>query len=1126
MALIKCVDCGKEFSNRASACPNCGCPTEVVLEELENSIKKRNIVATYDIWGYKFSLDKSDITYISLVKTIREQREKILDSVTDQYYQFGSIDRLVEELPEFYSNVLDIMVSNAVSSLNISGIYDCDTDAFMKKYGASFDLTSLMEPIITRFLEIQNFEQEAIEYREYLRQQRLNTWSGGGFGIEGALKGYFKAQLMNIGTEFLHFHSDNINHNKNMAEVAKAKKNLYENENTKSLVINALMDTYDICFNAVIEELKVNGILSNTLFEETKARCIFNNIIVGINSDRVDLNVIKEQCLSAFKYDPAFQNLIELMLDIDESPNNNDLIEYADDFGFYELYLQHVQSNLKNKYREYISKITEVDIATNVLFKDALKQCITLKEHGLDITEILEDVCHSRIKYPMTSDELSELEKWINSESLGLDEDQIDCFMEILDDVEVTDVNAEELNELIKMFCAKYAQNQKDDFCFLHDSKIDIRKQDEFKDFEKCCSLPLDAHVYMTYSVYHRDEPETLIALTDKGIYIYDGWFYDRIFLSWKEYADSKIEVNWFKLTLDGNTFKFCCSEDLEKLFFDLHKELCTYFETGKSKYVYNIAQWEKAFQNCEDDFLDNVDLDLNKFVENFCLNISKEYDTKITTFDLDSTEYTGFNVFWVCRNSFSDIKEYWNRYKEYWEFDDNVKLYAMDAFFTKYNGIFREHSVLFTDKGIYIYISFDEEDVFSEGEWIDLAFVDYYLIDGFKFNSSIVIEDEQYSLGGRAIRFIVKLRNALRQFVINNSKEVRKHIEKEARLTPRTTQVIWNICKSYYPGPKFTEYNHLHTFLLSKTDKRKKNYKAPKERLEYLADRIDLHIPEEDEVYYMFSCNKSKVYSYCENDKDPRLGIYITNSGIYWYDRTDGFGFEDWYSFAEDELRLKKREGIFLDNQFIYLKEESNFAFKILKEIQDYLKTLGGMNIIMPKLYAYCPNREYDHEDWVTPVLKNKTNITVFSWFDSDLVDVIRYYAPEIEEMFTKINLKEYMGGTGVLLHLIYLKNLNKGILVSQYAILCKNTIGNFAVKYEDIERFELGRNKSNKPCLFIYIRNGGDIVKGFIEIDEESLDIDVTTWNNVLKEFLEELQKIRQRSLYYKIQHQSKTE
>ena len=26
MAIIKCPECGKEISDKASACPNCGCP--------------------------------------------------------------------------------------------------------------------------------------------------------------------------------------------------------------------------------------------------------------------------------------------------------------------------------------------------------------------------------------------------------------------------------------------------------------------------------------------------------------------------------------------------------------------------------------------------------------------------------------------------------------------------------------------------------------------------------------------------------------------------------------------------------------------------------------------------------------------------------------------------------------------------------------------------------------------------------------------------------------------------------------------------------------------------------------------------------------------------------------------
>lgn len=33
MALIKCTECGKIFSDKASGCPECGCPTEIVLKE-------------------------------------------------------------------------------------------------------------------------------------------------------------------------------------------------------------------------------------------------------------------------------------------------------------------------------------------------------------------------------------------------------------------------------------------------------------------------------------------------------------------------------------------------------------------------------------------------------------------------------------------------------------------------------------------------------------------------------------------------------------------------------------------------------------------------------------------------------------------------------------------------------------------------------------------------------------------------------------------------------------------------------------------------------------------------------------------------------------------------------------
>lgn len=44
MALIKCPECGKQFSDKAPACPNCGCPTSEFFHKNENDfpIKELN----------------------------------------------------------------------------------------------------------------------------------------------------------------------------------------------------------------------------------------------------------------------------------------------------------------------------------------------------------------------------------------------------------------------------------------------------------------------------------------------------------------------------------------------------------------------------------------------------------------------------------------------------------------------------------------------------------------------------------------------------------------------------------------------------------------------------------------------------------------------------------------------------------------------------------------------------------------------------------------------------------------------------------------------------------------------------------------------------------------------------
>lgn len=43
MALIKCAECGKEISDKANACPGCGCPINIPIEISENNNVSTNI---------------------------------------------------------------------------------------------------------------------------------------------------------------------------------------------------------------------------------------------------------------------------------------------------------------------------------------------------------------------------------------------------------------------------------------------------------------------------------------------------------------------------------------------------------------------------------------------------------------------------------------------------------------------------------------------------------------------------------------------------------------------------------------------------------------------------------------------------------------------------------------------------------------------------------------------------------------------------------------------------------------------------------------------------------------------------------------------------------------------------
>ena len=71
MALIVCPECGKEFSDSAKACPNCACPIDVVLEEIEKNKKEQE----------QREKDQKQ-EEIALAKKLEEEQQELEDAIT------------------------------------------------------------------------------------------------------------------------------------------------------------------------------------------------------------------------------------------------------------------------------------------------------------------------------------------------------------------------------------------------------------------------------------------------------------------------------------------------------------------------------------------------------------------------------------------------------------------------------------------------------------------------------------------------------------------------------------------------------------------------------------------------------------------------------------------------------------------------------------------------------------------------------------------------------------------------------------------------------------------------------------------------------------------------------------
>lgn len=82
MALIICTECGKQFSDKAAACPNCGCPTEYVIQSLNIPVGEgENVNERKESTGIELLTELNKLkTLLNTEKQLQERKKIIKDN--------------------------------------------------------------------------------------------------------------------------------------------------------------------------------------------------------------------------------------------------------------------------------------------------------------------------------------------------------------------------------------------------------------------------------------------------------------------------------------------------------------------------------------------------------------------------------------------------------------------------------------------------------------------------------------------------------------------------------------------------------------------------------------------------------------------------------------------------------------------------------------------------------------------------------------------------------------------------------------------------------------------------------------------------------------------------------------
>ena len=160
---------------------------------------------TFKILGYQITFSDENMRYNDLRIIYTAKAQEWNKTFSQRYEAYGSIETVCAKSSDFCEDMLESLADEYIGTLVEKGIYGIDSNTFLKKYGGVL-MNSWYEDFDKIEEKYENIiaNSQATDAHRTNRRKSRSKWSGGGFGLEGAVKGAATAGALNLASGAMH----------------------------------------------------------------------------------------------------------------------------------------------------------------------------------------------------------------------------------------------------------------------------------------------------------------------------------------------------------------------------------------------------------------------------------------------------------------------------------------------------------------------------------------------------------------------------------------------------------------------------------------------------------------------------------------------------------------------------------------------------------------------------------------------------------------------------------------------------------------------------------------------------------------------------------------------------------